>query len=203
MGTFNLILESGASEPMLKIELNDLDELLRDETYYEKFANELYKTVEKLYEQTTVTKNKHRKRLIEPEIKKLIRRPSVRLQMLQKCGDRAFLLPNAKPYPKFPVMAPVVNKDGEVEKCEYHCGLIVAAWYRANEWKHKHPEYEKVAQEAYKLYKKLGCEKHVPIHIHAETEVITPDDARKFQSLYETFTYIFDLLIPTHLKNKK
>jgi hypothetical protein len=197
---YKILYEATDKVPYLKIELKDPKLIFEDEAAYSEFTDELFKSILQIYEQTQTA---GKKRLIEPEVKKLIRRPSIRLQMLEKCGKRAFLLPDAKPYPKFPVMKPIVNAKGEVEKCEYHCGLIVAAWYRANQWESKHPEYRKVEEEAYKLYKKLGCENHVPIHIHVETEIITPNETKKFGTLYEAFGYLFNLLIPQVKKMEK
>jgi len=209
-----IVLETQTSTglPKLTIDLTNLKEILENEDYYRYFADRFYKKIEEIYEtygiqleesksaaelkQSEEKGGKYR-RLLEPELKRIIRRPSIRLQMLSKCGNKAFLLPNAKPYPKFPVMAPELDKNGNVNSCEYHCGLIVAAWYRANQWKHKHPEYSKIAEKAYQLYKKLGCESKVPIHIKMETEIITPEgEIKKFNTLYEAYTYVFDVVIP-------
>jgi len=198
-----IVLETQTSTglPKLTIDLTNLKEILENEDYYRYFADEFYREVEKIYEIGNYWLEESGagggKRLLEPKLKKIIRRPSVRMQMLSKCGNKAFLLPDAKPYPKFPVMAPELDKNGNVNSCDYHCGLIVAAWYRANEWKHKHPEYSKIAEKAYQLYKKLGCESKVPIHIKMETEIITPEgEIRKFNTLYEAYTYVFDVVIP-------
>jgi len=167
--------------------------------FYEKFSDYVKTFYDVIYE---ITKAKTGRRLIEPEIKKLIRRPSVRQQMLLKCGKEAFLLPDAKPYPKFPVMAPVVDKNGNVQKCEPHCGLVVAAYYRANEWMGKHPEYKKVAEKAEELYKKWHCENKVPIHISVnevseiygapvESFVVKIGESEKeFKTTKEIFEYL-------------
>jgi len=82
---------------------------------------------------------------------------------------------------KFPVKYPVLDRSGNVKKCEYHCGLIIAAYYRANEWKKKKPEYEKVAEKAKELYKKLKCDedKKLPVHIRLNEQYI-PDDIAIF-----------------------
>jgi len=53
------------------------------------------------------------------------------------------------------------------------------------------------AEKAYQLYKRLGCETKVPIHIKMETEIITPEgEVKKFNTLYEAFVYVFDVAIP-------
>lgn len=96
-------------------------------------------------------------RLLDKELKVLIRRPSVRRQMLEKCGKDAFLLPEKL---KFPVKDP--------RNCKYHCGLIMAAYFRANQWKHKHPEYKKIAEKAKELFAKLKCENKIGVQINEE-----------------------------------
>ena len=116
---------------------------------------------------------KHKIRLIEPEIKKLIRSKKVRYEMLKVCGKKAFLYPDAPDYPKFPVMAPIIE-NGKIVGCRPHCGLVVAAWYRARQWEGKHPEYKKIEEKALELYKKWNCDKKVPIHLHVETIIFEP-----------------------------
>ena len=69
-----------------------------------------------------------------------------------KCGDKAFLMPEEL---KFPIVSPF-SKD-----CEPDCKMIHAAYTRARQWK-----YDKVAEEAEKLYKEHGCEKKLGIKIH-------------------------------------
>jgi len=146
--------------------------------------NEKIKVLEEIYEKL-LEETVKRRRLVDPKIRELIMRTSVRKQMLQVCGKDAFLLPDAEPRPKFPVMAPVVDEKGNVIKCEPHCGLVVAAYYRANEWKHKNPKYEKVAQKAEHLYKKWRCESKVPLHIQTEESIkIIDKDTGKV--IYET-----------------
>jgi len=134
-------------------DIDDIAEILKEEKILS--DNEL----EELFEQVRKTGNK---RLLDSQLKKLIRSKKIRKEMIIKCGSKAFLYPEEL---KFPVQAPVI-KNGKVQKCAYHCGLIVAAYYRANQWKHKHPEYEKIAKKALELYRKLDCEKTVPIKIH-------------------------------------
>jgi len=87
-------------------------------------------------------------------LKRKIMKPTVRHLMKQKCGNKAFLLPDEE---KFPVMDP--------DTCQYDCRLIFAAYLRANEWKKKRPEYKKIAKKAAELYKKLGCEKKLGVKI--------------------------------------
>jgi len=103
-----------------------------------------------LTEDIILTEATKRKRLIPPKIKELIKSRTIRKKMLIACGKDAFLLPEEL---KFPVKYPVMDRNGNVKRCEYHCGLIVAAYYRANEWKKKKPEYEKIAKKAVELYK--------------------------------------------------
>jgi len=92
-----------------------------------------------------------RTKLLDDKLRRLIRSRKVRRKMLEKCGPKAFLWPDAPGYPRYPVMTP---------KCKYHCGLILAAYLRARSW-HK----EDIAQEAIKLYKKIGCDKKLNIII--------------------------------------
>ena len=97
-------------------------------------------------------------RLIEPELKKKLTRVSFRRELLKKCeekGIQGFLLPDPKK-PKFPVVD---------ENCKYHCGLLAAAYFRANEWKHKHPEYKEIAKKAEELFYKNNCDEKIQIHL--------------------------------------
>ena len=118
------------------------------------------------------------KKVIPAKIKELIKSKTIRKKMLLRCGKDAFLLPEEL---KFPVKYPVLDRSGNVKKCEYHCGLIIAAYYRANEWKKKKPEYEKVAEKAKELYKKSKCDedKKLPVHIRLNEQYI-PDDIAIF-----------------------
>jgi hypothetical protein len=127
--------------------------------------------IDGVYSDIILTEAEGRKRIIPPEIKQLISSRTMRRKMLIKCGKDAFLLPEEL---KFPVKYPIVDKNGNVKRCEYHCGLIVAAYYRANEWKKKKPHYEKVAQKALELYRKLKCDKskELPVKIHINESVL-------------------------------
>jgi len=102
-----------------------------------------------------------RTKLLDDELKYLIRKPSVRKEMLEKCGKEAFLLPEKL---KFPIYDP--------RTCKLHCGLLAAAYFRANQWKEKHPEYKKIAEKALKLYNNLKCERK--IHVKLENGKVVP-----------------------------
>ena len=97
-------------------------------------------------------------KLIPPSLKTMIRRPSYRAKMMEKCGPEAFLDPDNM---KFPVMT---------DNCEYHCGLIIAAYLRAREnagrFEDKKDYYDKIAEMAYKLYEKQKCKDKVGVEIH-------------------------------------
>jgi len=163
----------GKAKKEIFIEVN-LDKFINNDEYRKEVVGKIIK------EWRTTVEGARPRRLVEPEIKMLIMRKSVRRQMLQTCGKEAFLLPDAEPYPKFPVMAPIIDERGNVVKCEPHCGLVVAAYYRANEWMFKHPEYKKVAEKAKELYKKWHCDEKVPIHID---EAILNENGNETESI--------------------
>jgi len=108
--------------------------------------------------------NKHHSRKLIPEnIHELIMNKQIRKAMLLHCGNKTMLLPDKL---KFPVMYPVLDRNGQIKECKYHCGLIIAAYYRARQNEKKHPEYKKVAEKVLKLYKELECDKKSPIKLH-------------------------------------
>jgi len=89
--------------------------------------------------------------IIPGRLRKFIMRRRNRELLLQKCGDKAFLLPDEL---KFPVMNP---------DCEYDCSLLFAAYLRAREW-----HYDDIADKAATLFNKLGCAKKIGRDIHEE-----------------------------------
>ena len=113
--------------------------------------------------------------MIDKKTKLQLRKPTVRKEMYEKCKD-AFLLVKSDQYPpyKFPVMSPYDVLNG---KCEYHCGLIAAAYFRANEWREKDPEYVKVAEKAKKLFYDNGCDKKLKIRLHESGDILPLIDA--------------------------
>jgi hypothetical protein len=78
--------------------------------------------------------------IIPPNIKRFISKKSNREKLLEKCGRKAFLMPDEL---KFPIMNP---------KCEYDCSLLFAAYLRAREW-----HYDDIAEKAANLFNKLNC----------------------------------------------
>jgi len=104
-------------------------------------------------------------RLVPKEEKVLLRRPRVRRQMLEKCGKKAFLMPEIL---KFPIVFPSQALKG---KCEPSCALLFSAYLRANEWKKKNPEYVKVAEKAKKMFDKLHCTGQIGVHINEEEQI--------------------------------
>jgi len=67
-----------------------------------------------------------------------------------------------------------INKDN---KCEYHCGLIASAYFRANQWKHKNPKYKDVANKARELFIDNNCSTKIKIHILDENNVLKENEA--------------------------
>jgi len=100
-------------------------------------------------------------RKLPVELKKKLRKPTLRREMLQKCGKKAFLIPEEL---KFPVMDP--------DTCQYDCRLIYAAFVRANQWKKKNPRYTEVAEKARKLYEKNKCDLKIGVHIRETDEIV-------------------------------
>jgi len=115
-----------------------------------------------------------RKAKIPVSVKKKLRSRSERRKLLEKCGNKAFLEPEDL---KFPVIEP-----GN-ERCEYSCRLLLAAYIRANQWKKKHPEYEKIAEKAKKLYIQNKCNSKIQIELH-EVGIF---DVFEFFTLYNIF----------------
>jgi len=95
------------------------------------------------------------------DLKKKLRKPSMRREMIEKCGKKAFLIPEEL---KFPVMDP--------DTCKYDCRLIYAAYVRANQWKKKHPHYASVAEKARRLYEKNKCDLRIGVKINETDEIL-------------------------------
>jgi hypothetical protein len=112
-----------------------------------------------------------RRPLLSKEEKMLLRRPTVRREMLKRCGKKAFLIPEEL---KFPIVSPLSKN------CEPDCRLLFAAYLRANEWKRKKPEYEKVAQKAKEMYLKMGCANKIKVQL-GENEMTVEE----FMELFE------------------
>ena len=89
--------------------------------------------------------------IIPGRLRRFISRRSNRRELLDKCGEKAFLVPDEL---KFPVMGP---------DCEYKCSLIFAAYLRAREW-----GYDDVAKKAVELFDKLNCAEKIGREIHEE-----------------------------------
>jgi len=89
--------------------------------------------------------------LIPSRLKKFISKPRNRQKLLEKCGAKAFLVPDQL---KFPVMD---------QNCEYNCALIFAAYLRAREW-----GYEDIAEKAAELFEKNNCAEKIGRHIREE-----------------------------------
>jgi len=135
-------------------------------------------TVEKIEKLSELVENERRelieeivRPLLKKEEKMLLRRPSIRKKMLERCGKKAFLVPEEL---KFPIVSPL-SKD-----CEPDCRLLFAAYLRANEWKKKKPEYAKVAEKAKELYMKHKCANKIKIHIGENALT-----AEEFMELFE------------------
>ena len=100
------------------------------------------------------------KQIVSPSLRLFYRKPNNRRAILEKYGEKAFLLPDELKFP-------VVNTRGN-----YDCGLIYAARVRARQWMHKHPKYKKVAEKADELYQKQKCEQKIHIHLRDAEELI-------------------------------
>ena len=112
-------------------------------------------------------------KLIPRSFKKKLRSPVFRRQLLEKCGKKAYLLPDHPDGPKFPIMK---------EDCKPDCGLIYAARLRARSLAGRKPEYKKVAEKAEELYKKYNCEKKIGVEIKEAGETL---DIETFIELVE------------------
>jgi len=89
--------------------------------------------------------------IIPASLRRFISRRSNRHELYEKCGEKAFLVPEEL---KFPVMGP---------DCEYKCSLIFAAYLRAREW-----GYDDIAKKAAELFDKLNCGEKIHREIHEE-----------------------------------
>jgi len=76
-----------------------------------------------------------------------------RRSMYKKCGSKCFLLPNRKSpgKSKFPICPK--------KSCKKSCKGILAARGRAQQWRKKHPSYNKVVSKANRLYSRQKCKK--------------------------------------------
>lgn len=116
----------------------------------ESFYNELIEEIDKM---------------IPDPIKKKLSSPRIRRKMLETCGEKAFLLPDQL---KFPVMDP--------ERCEYHCGLLYAAYMRARQHK-----YTDAANKARSIFKDNACDRKVGVRLESGDYIALED-----------FTFIFE-----------
>ena len=89
---------------------------------------------------------------IADRAREVIRRRSSRRELLERCGEKAFLKPDEL---KFPIINPFA-KD-----CTPDCKMLYAAYVRAKEW-----HYNDIATKAAALYKQNDCEKKTGVHIH-------------------------------------
>jgi hypothetical protein len=101
------------------------------------------------------------KTVLPESIKNFLNSKSKRKSMLEKYGDKAFLIPSKQ---KFPVVDP---KTGE-----YHCGLIYAARIRAKQFSGKKPGYREIANKAEELYKNNKCQNRIHVQIKESGSVI-------------------------------
>jgi hypothetical protein len=83
-------------------------------------------------------KPKNNKYKLSNNIHKKLKNQKLRKQMLEKCGDKAFLLPDKL---KFPVMIPGGN-------CKVNKKLLHAAYVRARQFQSRKPGYREVALKA-------------------------------------------------------
>jgi len=89
---------------------------------------------------------------IADRARNIIRRKSTREELIEKCGDKAFLDPTNL---RFPIVNPLSGK------CDPDCKLVHAAYVRAKQF-----HYEDLAAKAASIYKSHDCEKKTGIKIH-------------------------------------
>ena len=94
------------------------------------------------------------KAVLPDRIKTYLSRKSNRNLMLEKYGDKAFLIPDKL---KFPVVDPKSGKP--------HCGLIYAARIRAKQFASRKPGYREIANKAEELYKENKCSTKVHVQL--------------------------------------
>jgi len=95
------------------------------------------------------------KRSLPDTLQKHLSKKSNREKMLEKYGEKAFLLPKGL---KFPVINPFTE--------DYDCRLIYAARIRA-----KQHNYSEVEKKAEKLYDKHNCESKIDIELQDGTQI--------------------------------
>jgi len=88
-------------------------------------------------------------------LQKNLSKKSNREKMLEKYGEKAFLLPNEL---KFPVINPFTD--------DYDCRLIYAARIRA-----KQHDYKNIEEKAEKLYKDQNCESKIDLELQDGTQI--------------------------------
>jgi len=91
---------------------------------------------------------------IADRAKEIVRRRGTRRELIEKCGEKAFLDPVNL---KFPVVNPLTGD------CKPDCKLLYAAYLRANEW-----HYNDIAAKAKSLYDSNGCAEKTGVKIHEE-----------------------------------
>lgn len=102
---------------------------------------------------------------IDDRLKKRLQSKIFRRQMLEKCGKKAFLLPNQM---KFPIMNP--------DTCEIDCKLLYAAYVRARQWSGKTPGYREIANKAKELLRETKCDKKIAVHLEGMEHLFYVDD---------------------------
>jgi len=93
---------------------------------------------------------------VPDNVQKLLKRPRVRQEMKDRCGDKAFLIPSKL---KFPIVDPTSDD------CKPDCRLLLAAYLRANQWKRKNPSYNEIAKKAKELYNKNKCQLNIGVKL--------------------------------------
>ena len=115
-------------------------ETTSDEVCYDKLIEEVNKSV-------------------PDSVQKLLKRPRVRQELLDRCGNDAFLIPDKL---KFPIVRPDDNS------CKPCCQLLLAAYLRARQWHKKRPEYTKIAEKAKELYSKNKCDIRIGVKMEED-----------------------------------
>ena len=108
-------------------------------------------------------------RKIPEDLKRQLSNKVVRRNMLQKCGNKAFLLPDQL---KFPIMDP--------RTCKLDCRLLYAAFLRANQYKGKKPGYSELVLKIKELFQNNGCSRQIGIHLEGSDEIIALDHFIEF-----------------------
>ena len=113
------------------------------------------------------------KKVIPDGVRGKISTKKDRQLLLEKFGEKAFLLPDQL---KFPVVNPRTGK--------YDCALLYAATIRARQYLGVKSGYREVYKKAKELYKQHGCGGKIHIKIHEGDVVINTNLTQLMEIFY-------------------